>query len=504
MENVFSVMKKFQGSGNKFIALTLFCACVVVFSACSGGAQEIKEPNVSGAFYPANPKTLSNQIESFLNKATIPEIEGDIIALISPHAGYIYSGSVAAYGYKAIKNRNYKTVVVIAPSHYYGFRGISVWPKGKFRTPLGDIEVDSKFASEIIKSIQSAQFIPEAFNKEHSLEVQLPFLQKVLGDFKIVPIIMGNPSLSNSQDLASVLVELVNKRKDVLIVASTDLSHYHPYAEANLMDKKTMYYLEKLDYNGLFSKCSVKETEMCGLGPTMAVLALAKEINTELKTLKYANSGDTSGDLSRGVVGYVSAVVFKKDKKQEGEEEMLSKEQKKALIIIARDSMENYVRSRKRISFSVDDHQLKRDQGAFVTLHKHGELRGCIGRVVSDSPLYQVVADMAVEAAVGDPRFPPVTQGELKDIEIEISAMSPLEEIKDVNKIEVGKHGIIIRRGFFSGLLLPQVATEYGWDRETFLDHTCQKAGLPPGSWKDKATKILIFSAEVFSEKEVK
>ncbi|MFH1655921.1 MAG: AmmeMemoRadiSam system protein B [Candidatus Omnitrophota bacterium] len=503
MEDVFSAAKKFLGFGNRLLTLIILCACSMALIISSCGAQEIKEPNVSGKFYSANPGVLSNQIDSVIEKAAIPKIGGDIIALISPHAGYIYSGGVAAFGYKAIKGKDYKTVIVIAPSHYHGFSGISVWPKGKFRTPLGDIDVDSRLASKIIDRIERASFIPEAFDKEHALEVQLPFLQKVLDNFKIVPIIIGSPNLSDSEVLASVLTELVGERTDVLIIASTDFSHYHPYAEANLMDKKAIYYLEKLDYKGLGNKCSIGETELCGLGPVLTVLIFAKENDAKLKILKYANSGDVTKDFSSGVVGYVSAVVYK-ESGNPGGEDMLTKEQKVSLIKIARGSLENYVKTGKRISFKVDDPQLKRDQGAFVTLTKKGQLRGCIGRIVSDSPLYQVIADMAIEAAVGDPRFPTVTKDELKDIEIDISALSPLEEIKDVNKIEVGKHGIIIRQGFNSGLLLPQVATEYGWDRETFLDHTCQKAGLPPGAWKDKSTKILIFSAEVFSEKEVK
>lgn len=499
MVNVFSATKKFPGFGNRFFILIILWACFIALTVTSCGAQEIKQPNVSGTFYPSDSKALSSQIDSYLDKAVIPEIKENIIALISPHAGYVYSGPVAVFGYKAIKQRSYKTVIILASSHYYDFAGISVWPGGKFRTPLGDIEVDAEFAAEITKRMEKASFIPEAFAKEHSLEVQLPFLQKVISDFKIVPIVMGRTDLSDAEVLAALLGELIAKRNAVLIVASTDLSHYHSYAEANLMDKKTLDYLEKLDYQGLWNKCSIRENEMCGLGPVLTVLIYAKEIEAQLKILKYANSGDTTGDYARGVVGYASVVVCKEKDNSKGEK-MLSKEQRKTLLKIARDSMENYVKTKKRVSFKVEDPELKRNQGAFVTLTLAGDLRGCIGRIVSDMPLYQAVADMAIEAAVGDPRFPPVSADELKDIKIDISALSALEEIKDVKKIEVGKHGIIIRRGFYSGLLLPQVATEYGWDRDTFLAHTCQKAGLPPDAWKDKTTEILIFSAEVFSE----
>jgi len=499
MENVNFAMPKFRVSGNKILAISVFC--LVILSACSSGAQETKYPNVSGSFYPSNPKVLSEKIDSYLKTAIVPEINGKIIALISPHAGYEYSAVIAAHGYKLIQGKQYKTVIVLAPSHYYGFSGISVWPEGKFNTPLGDIEVDSEFASQIMERLKWAKFDPLAFSKEHSLEVQLPFVQKVLPGAKIVPIIMASPRMADPKVLAVVLKEIIGLRDDVLIIASTDLSHFHKYDEAKSIDKKTIGYLENIDCKGLFEEEMSGDAELCGFNPVMTVLYYAKNNQAKTKILRYANSGDVTGDYSR-VVGYVSAVLYREDNPKG--DSMLTIEQKKTLLKIARESMENYVTSRKRKEFTVDDPVLARHQGAFVTLNKSGLLRGCIGRIVSDAPLYEVVADMAIEAAIDDPRFPPVNAKELKDIKIDISALSPIEEIKDVNKIEVGKHGIIIRRGFFQGLLLPQVATEYGWDRETFLKHTCLKAGLPEDAWKDKSTQISIFSAEVFSEDTIK
>ncbi len=498
MENVNFAVRKFRVSGNRILTVVVFC--LVFLNACSSGAQETKYPNVSGAFYPANPKVLSDKIDSFLSVAVVPQIEGNIIALISPHAGYEYSAAIAAHGYKLIQGKQYKTVIILAPSHYHNFIGISIWPQGKFNTPLGDIEVDADFAIQIMKKLDGARFVPEAFAREHSLEVQLPFVQKVLPGAKIVPIVMGSPNLSNSEDLAAALTEIIGNRDDVLIIASTDLSHYKPYLNANSIDKTTIGYFQNLDCKGLWQADLSGDAELCGIGPVMVVLAYAKYNQAKIKILKHANSGDVTGDFSK-VVGYTSAVLYGGDNPKGVA--MLTIEQKKTLLKIARESMENYVKTGKRKELTVDDPVLKKHQGAFVTLNKSGLLRGCIGRIVSDSPLYEVVSDMAIEAAIDDPRFPPVTAKELKDIEIDISALSPIEEIKDVNKIEVGKHGIIMRRGFFSGLLLPQVATEYGWDRETFLKHTCLKAGLPEDAWKDKSTQISIFSAEVFSEKTI-
>ncbi|HOX54755.1 MAG TPA: AmmeMemoRadiSam system protein B [Candidatus Omnitrophota bacterium] len=499
MENVNFVARKFLASGSRVITLLVFCS--ILLSACYSGAQETKNPNVSGSFYPADPKVLSDKIDSYLKDAIVPGVNGKIIGLISPHAGYEYSAAIAAHGYKLIQGKNYNTVVVMAPSHYYGFNGISIWPEGEFKTPLGDMKVDSEFTGQILKRLDRAKFIPEAFAKEHSLEVQLPFVQKVLPTAKIVPIVMGSPNLADSESLAGVLRDIIGKREDVLIIASTDLSHYHPYAEANSIDKTTVGYFQGLDCKGLWQADLAGKAELCGIAPVITLLTYAKDVQAKIKILKRANSGDVLGDLSK-VVGYASAVIYREDDPKG--ETMLSNEQKKTLLTIARESMENYVKTGKRKEFAVDDPVLKRHQGAFVTLNKNGQLRGCIGRIVADDPLYEVVASMAIEAAIDDPRFYPVTAKELNDIEIDISALSPIEEIKDVNKIEVGKHGIIIRRGFFQGLLLPQVATEYGWNRETFLKQTCLKAGLPEDAWKDKTTQISIFSAEVFSEKTIK
>jgi len=180
---------------------------------------------------------------------------------------------------------------------------------------------------------------------------------------------------------------------------------------------------------------------------------------------------------------------------------MLNRKERESMLKLTRDTIYSKLYSNDLPSYSPISAVLSEPRGVFITLHKHGALRGCIGYIEAIKPLYQTVQDLAVAAAFKDPRFPGLNENEFNDIDIEISVMSPLDKITDVNKIEVGKHGIIIKRGFNSGLLLPQVATEQGWDRDTFLEHTCSKAGLPGDSWKKPDTEITIFSAEVFSEK---
>jgi len=234
-----------------------------------------------------------------------------------------------------------------------------------------------------------------------------------------------------------------------------------------------------------------------------------------VKILKYANSGDTAGDKSR-VVGYISAAVYIEDhvKKDSGSvyakeavekgDPMLTKEQKIRLLKMARQTIEIYLADRKIPKIEEKDPTLNRPMGAFVTLHEKGELRGCIGNIIGQKPLWQTVQDMAVESAVGDPRFSAVSKGELESIDIEISVLSELEKISSPDEIEMGKHGVLIRKGYRSGVFLPQVADETGWSKEEFMSNLCaHKAGLPEDAWKGKDVDIYIFTADVFGEKEM-
>jgi hypothetical protein len=259
----------------------------------------------------------------------------------------------------------------------------------------------------------------------------------------------------------------------------------------------------------LFKDLSSGKCEACGGGPIIATMIAAKELGAdESKVVKYANSGDVTGDKS-GVVGYMSAVFYStkknpgKDKGREAEKKGtdfgLSDKDKALLLKIARETIECKVKGVKCPGYEITSEMLKENCGAFVTIKKHGRLRGCIGYIQAIKPLYQTVQEMAEAAALHDNRFPPVTPEELADLEIEISVLTPLKKITDVNQIQIGKHGILIRKGYYSGLLLPQVATENDWDREKFLEQTCFKAGIyDKNCWKDKDTEIYIFSAEIF------
>jgi MEMO1 family protein len=485
-----------------------FFICFSLFSLimCPRGfADKIKEPNVSGQFYESDPGRLTERIDTYLSQAKVEPSADKIEALISPHAGYMYSGPVAAYAYKSISGKSYRTVVIIAASHYYGFDGVSVWQEGGFRTPLGVVPVDQDFAGRLIAADKKFSFQPQFFDQEHSLEVQLPFLQRVLKDFKIVPVIMGQASFATAQRLAEALNQIIGRREDVLVVVSSDMSHYHPGNEAQAMDQMSLKLIEVMDIQGFWTQCSLRKLEMCGFIPVTTGMIFAEQRGLKPKILHYANSGDVTGDYSR-VVGY-GAVIFSPMTGPGGATGVapLTQEQKKALLTVARQTIEQYLKERKVYDPQVKDSRLLVEEGAFVTLHKDGQLRGCIGRVVGPGPLFLTVRDMAIAAATEDPRFNPVSEAELKDIEIEISVLSQPWVVRDPQEIQPGVHGVIVKRGFRQGIFLPQVATEWNWGREEFLSNLCShKAGLPPDAWKDPQTRLEVFTANVFSEKDIK
>ena len=476
--------------------------------------SNIKEPNVSGSFYASDPKKLSQQIEAFVNEASVPLADQHIEMIISPHAGYIYSGPVAGYSYKAVRQNKYKTVVIIAPSHFFPFDGVSIWTKGGFKTPLGTVEVDQGFAEQLIPMNEHFYFDPKVYEREHSLEVQIPFLQKSYGQFKIVPIIMGQPNYSVCAALAMALKQLIGERTDVLIVVSTDMSHYHDDAFAREMDSRTIEAVGNLDSKAIWTNCHLGKMEMCGFVPVTTALIYAQEKNLQAHVLRYANSGDVTGDKSR-VVGYLSVAFSSAGSDRRSRENAgagiqedtpaLTTVQKKRLIQIARETIDEYVKTGRVLDVQETDSRLMQEEGSFVTIHKKGQLRGCIGRIIGQGPLYKTVRDMAIAAASQDPRFNPVSKDELKEIDVEVSVLSKPRRITDVNEIKMGTHGVIVSRGIFNqGVFLPQVATETGWTRDQFLSNLCaQKADLPPDAWKDPQTKIEIFSANVFSEKDV-
>lgn len=468
--------------------------------------EKIRHSVIAGSWYPGNPATLLREINSYLNEARSPRVKGRIVGLISPHAGYMYSGPVAAYSYKQLIGEKFSTVIIVAPSHRAYFKGASIYNLGSYETPLGLVPLDYELIDSIMKLDPVIRYVPEAHSQEHSLEIQLPFLQVTLGDFKLVPIVMGDQGWENCVTLAKAIASAVKSSHDpdkILLVASSDLSHFHNYNTAVKLDSVVVDAVNDFSPEELNRALRSGKCEACGGGPMITVMLASKTLGaTKAKVLKYANSGDITGERG-SVVGYMAAVLYDNPgnhgkKEKVGVDLGLSDRDKKTLHEIARTVIEKACRGEKIPEFKVDSPILKEPRGAFVTLHENGQLRGCIGQIRAMKPLYQTVAEMAYAAAFEDPRFPPLRADELPYIDIEISVLTPFRKINDISEIKIGKHGLMIRKGGYSGLLLPQVPVEWKWDLQEFLEHTCMKAGLNKNAWKDKDTEIYVFSAEVF------
>lgn len=478
-------------------------ACLVLLLSCrSSGVPEeevverIREPVFAGGWYPSDSSDLSAMVESFLKNSEKRELEGEIAALWVPHAGYSFSGGIAALGFKQLEGRTYETVIVVGPSHRYYFEGISVYDRGCYRTPLGLVPIDTVLADRFKAASSNIFYRPQAHANEHAIEVELPFLQVVLGDFKLVPVVFGNASVQDIKDFGEALIDILGAQ-DRLLVLSADLSHYHPYDRARELDLAGLEAVGNLDAQDLAEKLNGHKTELDAPGAAIAMIMAVRGLGAKKAVLlEYANSGDVMGDKTR-VVGYGALAVTVPS--WSGSE--LTRAGEQELLKIARNSIEAAVMGRTMQVSPPDDPVLRMNCGAFVTINIDGQLRGCIGYILPTMPLYQAVSQAAVSAATKDNRFPPVSSAELEQIELEISVLTPPHLIKDIEEIRVGRDGLIVRKGSNSGLLLPQVASSRGWDRTTFLEQTCRKADLPENAWKTGA-QVYAFSARVFAEQE--
>jgi MEMO1 family protein len=489
--------------------ILLFLVLLLLTSCSNAQEQKIRQAGVAGGFYPKDPKLLTKMIDGFIENVPNQNISGEIFALISPHAGYVYSGQVAAFGYSTLKNQTINRVIIISPSHLESFKGVSIYNGNGYETPLGQVKVDTEFCQSLSEQNNLLLLSNNGHDNlirrrmEHALEVQIPFLQRVIPEFKIVPIVMGDQSYESCRALGIGLSKLIKDSKTV-IVASSDLSHYHDYNFAIEKDKKVLNAVLEWDFFNLSRNLNSRLWEACGGGPIVATMIAAEKsgINS-VELLEYANSGDVEiGDKDK-VVGY-SSFAFYKSEKINNENFVyfkLSKSEQKQLLDIAKNSVDEIVSNNNLLELNSSEFEaLNLDRGAFVTLKKDGHLRGCIGYTSAVQPLNQTIKNAAASAAVKDHRFPPVSKSEICDLKYEISVLSPFRLVTDIKSIKIGSHGLFIKNGDNGGLLLPQVATENNWDVNTFLRQTCIKAGLHPNAWKNKGTDIFKFSAFIFGE----
>jgi AmmeMemoRadiSam system protein B/AmmeMemoRadiSam system protein A len=485
---------------------------VMVSGSCVPQDERVdRQPVVAGQFYPSDPSELRQMLTQLFSRATPSRHYQNVVAIIAPHAAYVFSGEVAASSFNQVDGgKTYDHVFLLAPSHYVGFEGGSIYTRGDYVTPLGEVTVDRELARKLVGENAVLVDRMDAHAREHSLEVELPFLQQVMKKpVKIIPIIVGAQEVSTCRKIAEALRPYFTTRN--LFIVSTDFSHYPSYDDARSVDRATAdavcsnspdRFMEVLRANEQKGVPGLV-TSMCGWACVLTLEYLTEgNAAVTYHDVQYKNSGDAGLGGKDRVVGY-HAIAVTLDQPQEKSGFNLTPGEKDELLKIARATVEEYVRHQQipTVDPAKLSASLKTPCGAFVTLQKNNQLRGCIGRFDPGDPLYSVVQQMAVASATQDYRFPPVTEGELGNLQIEISVLTPMRKINSIDEIELGKHGIYIRKGARAGTYLPQVATETGWTKEEFLGHCAQeKAGIGWDGWKD--ADIFVYEALVFGEKE--
>jgi AmmeMemoRadiSam system protein B/AmmeMemoRadiSam system protein A len=473
-----------------------------------------RNPAVAGQFYSADPVRLRADLSDMFAEA-MPKQSGEVLAIICPHAGYVFSGEVAASSYNQLDpDKKYDNIFILASSHRMSFEGASIYSIGNYITPLGTVKVNIDLAKRLIRDNPVFTAKTDAHISEHSLEVQLPFLQYILkNDFRIIPIILGTQSAETSKKIAAALKPYLDERN--LFVISSDFSHYPDYEDACQVDKTTadaivlnspaklMQVLADNDEKGIGNLA----TSLCGWTSVMTLEYMTEgRKDLDYKEIQYKNSGDEEiyGEKDR-VVGYYSIVV---EKKQAGQKEpgfSLNENEKATLLSIARETINQYIRYARvpDIDKAKLTARIQQPYGAFVTLKEDGQLRGCIGRFEAAEPLYELVQQLAIASSTEDTRFQPVSEEEIDNLDIEISVLTPMKRIYSIDEFVLGKHGIYMKKGYSSGTFLPQVADETGWTKEEFFGHCARdKARIGWDGWKD--AELYVYEAYVFGEKDTK
>lgn len=463
---------------------------------------EVRQAQAAGKFYPDEQIELVEAVNDFLNDQDPPAHADKPRILISPHAGYPYSGIVAGAAFRQVKGQAYDGVVVVGFTHRLQFHGASVDTRDAYETPLGTVPVDTA-AADFLRSQPGLSFHEEAHGTgEHSLEVMLPFLQVALEKPRLVPVMMGGASFAEADQLAAALAKL-SARGDYLFVFSTDLSHYHPNADAERIDEDTInavLYETPQAVARLFADASI---EACGRGPIVTSLLLAERLGfLRREQLRYGTSADTAGNAA-SVVGYGAIGMYPAGPAPAAVK--LSETAGQVMVRAARRAIEAAVQAPS--AGAPEDlaryPELSQAHGVFVTLRQGAALRGCIGTIVTAEPLSAVLPKMAVEAATRDPRFPPVRPEELPGLTVEVSVLSLPHRVAGPDDIIPGRDGVVLESKGRSGVFLPSVWQESAWTRDEFLDELAtQKAGLPASAWREGAA-LSVFQDQAFAEPEV-
>ncbi len=492
-------------------------------------SRGVRQPAIAGSWYPGSANALRESVEGYLEEAA-PAVDEPPVAMIVPHAGHRWSGATAAWAYAAVRDRPTRRVFLIGPSHRVPFAGAAVPSVGGFETPLGVIPIDTETTDALARATDIVvDDRPHA--QEHSLEIQLPFLQVVLDEgFGLVPIVIGDIDAAGAERIAEALRPLIGPND--LVLASSDFTHYgHDYGYVPFTDDVPAR-IERLATDALTAIRTLSAEDfqtyqqrtgdtICGFRPIMVLMSLLPP-DTRLDLLQYDTSGRIGGDWARSVSylsvavdlaawpqpagsdahGPLSADAADAGPSFEGPEVLDAVERTEALRL-ARAVLEAHVRSGVTLAPSdlgiAADGHLAEHYGVFVTLKIHEQLRGCIGNIWPRGPLIDAIVGRAIDAAENDRRFTPVTPDELDRIHVEISVLTPTRAVAGPEEIVIGEDGIVLSQRGRRAVFLPQVAPEQGWDLPTTLTELSVKAGLGPDAWRQGAT-FEVFNAQVFSE----
>jgi MEMO1 family protein len=497
------------------LAIILLLSILGSMDTFAQDAPTDRQPVAAGRFYSDNKEILRKDLEQLFISCKKSTGSMKVRALICPHAGYVFSGRIAASAFSTIDmNASYKNIFIIGSSHVMAFDGASAYSSGDYITPLGKVTVNREISARLTKENKVFNFPTTSHINEHSIEVQLPLIQYYFKNQpKIVPVIIGTGNEKTIRKIAEALRPWFTPEN--LFVISSDFSHYPSYNDAIESDRYMAESIESGDPSTFLNAIKKDEskhisglvTSMCGWTSGLTLLYMTEGLHgLETKIIDYCNSGDSKYGDKNEVVGYNAIAVFDKTADNEAntvDEDKISftDAEKKKLFEIAWNSVRMKLDGKRPV---LPDEKsltpaLMTPMGAFVTLKIGGNLRGCIGRFISSSPLYEVVQASALSSAFEDPRFEPVTKEELKKISMEITAIGPLKKINSISEIVLGRHGIYIKKGSSTGTMLPQVATENHWTVEQFLGYTSRdKAGIGWDGWKD--ADIFIYEGIVLEE----
>ena len=429
-----------------------------------------RSPVVAGQFYPASPSQLKAMIGELVNEEAAKE---EVIGAVSPHAGYMYSGPVAGAVMSRIRLKD--TVIIIGPNHSGRGKPLSIMTEGTWSTPLGKVKIDSELARKILATSDYLQKDSAAHQIEHSLEVQVPFLQYFKSDIKIVPIVLSFATGSIYKQIGKEIARAIKDlNREVVIIASSDMTHYEPQESAEKKDNQAIAAILELNEDKLLARIEELDITMCGYAPTVSLISAAKELGAkEAELVRYQTSGDTTGDFS-SVVGYAGIII--------------KKAEMHPLVKLARETVETYTKEGKVYEPQELTPEMKEKAGVFVSIHKLDQLRGCIGTFEpTQKNVAEEIVTNAISSATRDPRFLPITPGELGDLHYSVDVLTRPEPVAGKDQLDQKKYGVIVEAGSRRGLLLPDLEGVDSVDYQ--IDICCQKAGITP----DEPVKLYRF-----------